>query len=211
MLPTKTVFKKSVPITVVVMILAFASACATRYNPLDDYQELEPATILEAPQPDAERAVSYDPLQVSKGKYLVELLGCGSCHTDGALVGKPNFSKSLAGSRVGIAYTNPLQQKHPGVVYPANLTSDVDTGLGSWSDKDIVRAIQYGVDKHGRQQLPVMPWLAYTKVRDKDAYAIVAYLRSLPPIEHRVPRHVLPGQKTRQAYIHFGVYQSRKP
>ena len=71
--------------------LAFTGSCTTTkpYNPLDDYKELSPATVINAPAPDPARAGNYDAEQVKRGKYMVELLGCPSCHTDGALVGAP--------------------------------------------------------------------------------------------------------------------------
>ena len=165
---------------------------------------------MEAPAPANERSDTLDSVQVKKGKYLVELLGCGSCHTDGALFGEPDYNRRLAGSNIGIAYSNPLQQKNPGIVYPANLTPDPDTGLGSWTEDELVSMIISGIDKHGRQQLSVMPWPSYTRLRSEDALAIITYLRSLAPIRHRVPENVRPGRKALAPYVHFGVYRNKK-
>ena len=170
---------------------------------------MTPVTIMDAPAPDGTRIYGEDASQVTRGKYLVELLGCGSCHTDGALVGLPNDRLRLAGSHIGIAYSDPLRQKHPGVVYPANLTPDQDTGLGKWSDVEIMRMITEGVDKHGRRKLAIMPWPAYTRLAAKDAGAIIAYLRSLSPVEHRVPANVKPGDPAIQPFVYFGVYRKR--
>ena len=105
--------------------LVIMTGCSS-YNPLDDYEELIPVTILNGPE--ASDITSYPPETVEKGQYLVELLGCGTCHTDGALIGEPNANRGLAGSSTGIAYSNPLVQALPGVVYPANLTPDPETG-----------------------------------------------------------------------------------
>ena len=165
---------------------------------------------MDAPLPDEHRSGSYDARQVRHGKYLVEILTCGSCHTDGALIGEPDSSRQLAGSDIGIAWSNPLENKFPGVIYPSNLTSDMATGIGSWSDDEVLEMIRYGIDRHGRQQLSVMPWPAYTKLTDEDAQSIVAYLRSLAAIQHRVPDNVEPGTKAKAPYVHFGVYRSRK-
>ena len=63
---------------------------------------------MDAPVPDPARSVGQDTGQAARGKYLVELLGCGSCHTDGALVGLPDGSRRLAGSHIGIAYLRSL-------------------------------------------------------------------------------------------------------
>lgn len=192
------------------VFLVMSVACAKTLNPLEGYEEVESATMMETPQPDAQRQASYDPEDVQRGKYLVELLSCGSCHTDGALIGEPDHDKALAGSHVGIAYSNPMEHKYPGVIYPANLTPDMETGIGSWTDSEISQIIRTGVDKYGRRHLSVMPFPAYARINDQDAAAIVAYLRSLAPIRHVVPENVNPGQKASSRYVHFGVYQSRE-
>lgn len=191
---------------VTAVLLGSLGSCSTPYNPLDDYRQLEPATILAAPDPDPS---AYPVEAVERGKYLVALLGCGSCHTDGALTGTPVPGHELAGSGVGIAFSNPLAQPRPGVVYPSNLTPDRATGIGARSLEDLVRMIRLGVDEHGGQTIPVMPWPAYATVTDDDATAIAMYLKSLPAVSHRVPDNVRPGQRASAPFVHFGVYQSR--
>lgn len=188
--------------------LAVLGACAAPYNPLDEYEQLSPATQLAAPE--ARAAANFTPDQVARGQYMVSLLGCGSCHTNGALVGTPDMAQLLAGSDTGIAWTNPLAERNPGVVYPANLTPDVETGIGSWSVGEIVAMIRTGVDKHAGQTLPVMPWPGYANLSEDDAVAISAYLLSLPPVRHSVPANVRPGQRAVSPFVHFGVYQSRQ-
>jgi mono/diheme cytochrome c family protein len=148
--------------------------------------------------------------QTDHGRYLVTLLGCGSCHTNGALVGQVRSDQLLAGSDWGIAYTNPLAETNPGVVYPANLTPDPETGIGTWTTAQIVAMITTGMDNHGDQTLPVMPWPAYRAIQPEDALTIAAYLKSLPPVRHQVPADVRPGQRATSPYVHFGVYQSRE-
>lgn len=192
------------------LLPVFLAACSAGggNNPLADYEQLEPATILQAPAADA--GAGFDPLQVEKGRYLVGLLGCGSCHTDGALVGTPVTGRLLAGSDTGIAYSNPLEVDNPGVVYPSNLTPDEDTGIGSWSLDQIVTMIRAGTDNHGVRTIPVMPWPAYANITGEDATAIAMYLKSLPPVRHQVPVNVRPGQRARAPFVHFGVYRSRR-
>ena len=189
--------------------LAFSAGCTTPYNPLEDFESVSPAVELEAPQASASRAAAYPAEQVARGKYLVKLLGCGICHTDGALIGDPNYSLNLAGSHIGIAYTNPLVDKHPGVIYPSNITPDVETGIGSWSESEIIRLLRSGEASHDRQLLAIMPWPTYAWITDSDALGIAAYLRSLPPVKHRVPDNVPAGRKASSPYVHFGVYRSR--
>jgi mono/diheme cytochrome c family protein len=173
----------------------------------NDFEEVIPATQFEVQV----LAGAYSAPDVARGKYLAELLACGTCHTDGALVGRPDKKHFFAGSGVGIAYSNPTTEKYPGVVYPANITPDRTTGIGRWTDAEVVRLMRTGVDNHGQQHMSVMPWPAYHKLTSADAYAITAFLRSLPAVRHQVPSNVKPGTKARAPFVHFGVYQSKRP
>ena len=178
-------------------------------NPLEDYEQLHPTTILDAPGPGAAGIALEDRDNVARGAYLVELLGCGACHTDGALIGEPKIQRSLAGSQIGIAYSNPLEYAYPGVVYPPNITPDEETGIGLWNDQQILSAIREGLGRHGNRRIMAMPWQGYAKISDEDAYAIVSYLRNIEPVRHRVPENVPPGKKAKEQFVHFGVYRSR--
>jgi mono/diheme cytochrome c family protein len=198
---------KAIILTIACGALLIACANTDYYNPLEDYQEVNAATNLDMPTPSV--VTAEDKELVAHGEYLVELLGCGSCHTDGALIGIPDMSRTLAGSSVGIAYTNPLGNKNPGVVFPKNLTSDRETGLGLWTDEQITTAIQAGAGRHGPRRILVMPWQHYTKISAQDIRSIVKYLRSLDPVAHQVPNPIAEGTKSRHPFVHFGVYQSR--
>jgi len=192
-----------------IIMLALISACTSTANdPLAGMRELTPATMMEAPSPVIRQDSAYTPEQVNQGKYMVELLGCASCHTDGALTGNPDMRRHLAGSGTGIAWSNPLRQTNPGVVYPSNITPDVETGIGSWTDEAIIHMIQAGTNPAGGHSLPVMPWRSYAKITDSDLLAIVAYLRSLPAVNHKVPDNVRPGGRATAPFVYFGVYQS---
>ena len=182
------------------------TGCATHPDPLDNYEQVEAAAVLDSPNATTS---DFPAEQVQQGRYLVDLLGCGSCHTDGALIGEPDTTLLLAGSRIGIATSNPLEKSNPGVVYPANLTPDRETGIGDWTLNQIVTLLQSGSNNHGEQTQPVMPWLTYSRLLPDDAKAIAMYLKSIPAIEHRVPANVRPGQRATAPFIHFGIYRSR--
>ena len=185
----------------------FLAACAASVNPLEDYEELDAATIFDAPA--AARVAPENREAVERGRYLVELLGCGSCHTEGALIGEPRMDRWLAGSSVGVAYTNPMEFRFPGVVFPPNITPDEETGIGRWSDRQILAAVRAGAGRHGQNRILVMPWQGYSKLTTDDAMAIVGYLKSLEPIQNPLPENVPPGRRTTERYVHFGVYRSR--
>jgi mono/diheme cytochrome c family protein len=186
--------------------LVLLAGCVT-HDPLAGYEALTPTTVMEAPRPAAAGGTATAD-QVAHGRYLVELLGCGSCHTDGALLGEPRSDRQLAGSDIGIAYTDPMDEIEPGVAFPRNLTPDPATGLGTRSDDQIAQAIRGGANRHGVERLVVMPWGAYSILTDADVYAIVAYLRSIPAVSHEVPDSVPPGERASGPYIFFGTYRS---
>jgi mono/diheme cytochrome c family protein len=192
------------------------SACATETvseaprDPLQDYEELDSTTVLDAPAAEPGRFAPENLHQVERGQYLVELLGCGACHTDGALEGVPDFDKALAGSSIGIAHSSPLGNSNPGIVFPPNLTPDEETGIGLWTDRQIENAIRrIGVGRHSGRRIVVMPWQGYTRMEPEDVKAIVAYLRSIPAVRHKVPDEVMPGQEAENPFVYFGVYRSR--
>jgi mono/diheme cytochrome c family protein len=119
--------------------------------------------------------------QVDRGKYLVTITGCNDCHTPGALLGKPDFSRTLGGSDVGFGIPG------VGTFVGQNLTPDKETGLGNWTTDQIIAAITKGERPDGRKLFPVMPWPALASLTADDAQAIVAYLQSLPPVKNAVP------------------------
>ena len=81
--------------------------------------------------------------------------------------------------------------------------------MGSWSESGIGGLVRGGGASHERQLLKVMAWPTYAWITDSDALAIAAYLRSLPPVKHRVPDNVPVGRMASSPYVHFGVYRSR--
>ena len=121
---------------------------------------------------------SFAETPVERGEYLTEIMVCVECHTPGVLSGQPP-GPMLSGSEVG--YEIPFQ----GVYFGANLTPDNETGLGTWSEDDIVKAIRTGERPDGRILSAVMPSRSFARLTDEDAYAIAAYLKSLPPTSNQ--------------------------
>jgi mono/diheme cytochrome c family protein len=127
------------------------------------------------------QAQAADRAQIERGKYLVTLGGCVDCHTPGYFFGKPDMARMLGGSEVGFEIPG------LGVFHGPNLTPDKETGLGAWSEKEIVTAIQTGKRPDGRELAPIMPWRAFAELRRDDAQAIAVFLKSLPPVDNKVP------------------------
>ena len=132
---------------------------------------------------------------VARGQYLATIGVCTDCHTDGALAGKPDASRYLAGSTIG------FEVPGFGIVYGKNLTPDPETGLGAWTDEEILRALKQGQGRDGRALAPIMPWHAYTVLSAEDSRALVAFLRSLTPIRFAPPANVKPGEKPTAPYM----------
>jgi mono/diheme cytochrome c family protein len=133
--------------------------------------------------------------QVARGKYLVSVISCSDCHTDGSLAGKPDMAHFLGGSSIG------FQIPGLGYFYGSNLTPDKETGLGGWTATQIVTALTKGVRPDGRELAPIMPWRSFANMTSKDAYAVAAYLKSLPPVKHKVPGPFGDSEKPTSPYM----------
>ncbi|MCW5746332.1 MAG: cytochrome c [Alphaproteobacteria bacterium] len=127
--------------------------------------------------------------QVERGKYLVGVAGCNDCHTPGYFFGKPDMQRFLGGSDVG------FEMPGLGTFVGPNLTPDKATGLGNWTTAQIVTALQTGTRPDGRQLAPIMPWQAFANLTPQDALAIAAFLKSLPPVNHKVAGPFGPTEK----------------
>ncbi|WP_436644026.1 c-type cytochrome [Microbaculum sp. FT89] len=131
---------------------------------------------------------SADDAQIARGGYLVGIAGCNDCHTPGYFFGEPDMSRYLGGSDVGFEIPG------LGVFVGRNLTPDKETGIGDWTEEQIVAALQTGLRPDGRMLAPIMPWHAFASLTEDDVNAVVAFLRSLPPVDHAVPGPFGPGE-----------------
>jgi mono/diheme cytochrome c family protein len=138
-------------------------------------------------QAEPQKGVAQD--NVKRGEYLVTIMSCADCHTPGYFFGKPDETRKLAGGDVGFFIPE------LGYFYGRNLTPDRQTGLGDWTDEEVVTAMRTGVRPDGRVLSPNMPWQAFAKLSDDDANAIVAYLRTLKPVSNVVPPPAGPHEK----------------
>jgi hypothetical protein len=120
--------------------------------------------------------------KVKYGEYLAGPLGhCMDCHTT-YVMGVIDMKQLGHGGNV---YNKPFGYTWAAV--SANLTPDPDVGLGKWTDDEIKTAITTGYSRNGRKLLPFMPYGLYSHAQESDLDAIVAYLRSIPPIGGALP------------------------
>ncbi len=133
--------------------------------------------------------------ELARGEYLATIMDCGGCHTGGALMGKPDPARYLAGSEVGFHLPG------LGIFNPSNLTPDEETGLGSWNAEEIIAAIREGERHDGRILAPIMPWMHYAALTDADARALTAYLQSLPAVRFETPRPLGPDEAPDRPYL----------
>lgn len=130
-----------------------------------------------------------DPALVARGQALVEgIVACGNCHTP----------KGPQGDLPGRHLAGGLTIEEPGAfrAVASNITPDPETGIGRWTDAQLLAAIREGRRPDGSLIGPPMPFAFYRNISDADARAIVAYLRSVPPVRNAVERstfsHPLP-------------------
>ncbi|MFP5412221.1 MAG: c-type cytochrome, partial [Gammaproteobacteria bacterium] len=131
--------------------------------------------------------------------YLVNtILACGNCHTPKDAEGRPLEARELAGG--GLSFDLPF---FAGAA--SNITPDRETGIGSWTDEEIARAITQGLRPgHGRlpgTELAVVMWVNFYKaLLPSDLAAVVAYLRSIPAVRNAVPQPVYRKPVRRETY-----------
>jgi mono/diheme cytochrome c family protein len=115
---------------------------------------------------------------IAEGKMEVIEHGCPTCHEP-----KESGVGTLAGQ------TTPQPNTK---AYPANLTPDKETGIGDFTDDQIVHAILHGIDDEDEALCPPMPHFVDEDLPEDEAREIAAYLKSLPAVHHEVPESTCP-------------------
>jgi mono/diheme cytochrome c family protein len=129
--------------------------------------------------------------RIERGTYLAShVTGCLDCHS------KHDWTKysgpMVAGTEgMGGEMFDQKLVGVPGVVYARNITPDAETGIGTWSDDDIIKALTKGISKNGDTLFPLMPYAHFNGMAKEDVLSIVAYLHTLKPIKHEVPKRQL--------------------
>jgi mono/diheme cytochrome c family protein len=117
---------------------------------------------------------------VERGEYLMNgPVACGNCH---------NTRAEDMSFIPGMEFAGGFHIVEPPAfdVYAANITPDPETGIGTWTDQEIIAAIREGKDKEGEITFPPMPVPTYNNMSDDDVNALVAYLRTVEPVHNEV-------------------------
>lgn len=137
--------------------------------------EAEPTSAPEE-EPTATAVAEEEPMAFTgdpdAGRYIATLTGGCGCH----------FNRELGGMAGGNKFEGPF-----GVVYARNITPDLETGIGGLSENDIASLLRTGTGPGGWQLHPIMPYMAFSVLSDKEALDLAAYLFSLDPISNAVP------------------------
>jgi mono/diheme cytochrome c family protein len=124
-----------------------------------------------------DRRFEQTPERVARGKYLIHnVAGCFHCHTPRDAADKSKGVVGLEGAGAELM--------GPGRVVASNITPDRETGIGTWSDDEIARAVREGVGRDGRALFPMMPYMNYRHMSDEDLGSVISYLRTIPAVRH---------------------------
>ena len=137
------------------------------------------------PVPDI--TVSSDPEVIERGRYLaMHVAVCMDCHSTRNW---DYYSGPIVPGTLGQGGERFDEESGlPGVMLSKNITP---YNLGDWSDGELFRGITGGLQKNGDALFPLMPYDAYRTMDEDDLLAIMAYIRTLEPIENDIPKHQL--------------------
>lgn len=138
-------------------------------------------------QPDPAQLVSpEDAALAARGEYLFTVTSCAYCHGDDGSGGAKISMRTF------------------GTLWARNITPDLETGIGSWTDDEIARAIRSGISKGGRQlHWQGMTWDHLSNLDEEDVRAIIVYLGTLPPVRNDIPNPVPPSPNDCEEYTFF--------
>jgi cytochrome c2 len=147
------------------------------------------ATYLALRQPAAARPldlkVEMTPERIARGKHIFTVSDCSGCHSARDFT---RFGGPVVQGHVGEGVEFPKELGLPGRIASRNITPDVETGIGAWTDGEKIRAIREGISRDGTMLFPMMPYKRFRNMSDEDVMSLVAYLNTLAPVKHPVER-----------------------
>lgn len=130
---------------------------------------------------------------IKRGEYLaVHVAACIHCHSqrDFSKFSGPVVPGTEGGG--GSKFDHTILDAIPGTLYSKNITPDPETGIGTWTDDEILRAVTQGINKNGDTLFPIMPYANYNRMAKEDLLSIIAYIKTLKPIKNKVaPRQLM--------------------
>ncbi len=129
----------------------------------------------EITQPNTNGMTVEQKAMAERGMYLYSS-SCTLCHNADARGGQKNNASGL------------------GTMWSRNISPDMETGIGSWDELQIARAIRSGVSKNGRPLMwQAMPWDHFSNLDEEDVRSLAVYLKAIPPVKHQVPLPLPPA------------------
>ncbi len=153
----------------------------------------------------AQAANHYQDNTLEHGKYIATIAGCTSCHTP--LQAEYQNPQSLTLEQIQtlafddkqawdedklLAGGRAFDLGPAGILFTRNITPDLETGIGTWTDEQIKHAVRTGVDKDGKTLFPVMPYHVYNGMADADLESVITYLHSVSAVSNPVPARTIP-------------------
>ena len=166
---------KGVLFLVVVLLLVAGAGVGYLFAKYPDVPAAENVTVVSTPE------------KVARGEYLSNhVSGCVICHAerDATKYGGP-----LKPGTLGAGGEFFGDEAAGFVLYSKNITP---AAIGNWTDGELIRAFTSGVNRDGEPLFPIMPYPRYGRLSREDVESIVAYIRTLKPVEHTVPERKLP-------------------
>jgi mono/diheme cytochrome c family protein len=124
--------------------------------------------------------------RIERGRYLAHHVAvCMDCHSARDW---SQYAGPIAGNLGGGGEKFGKEMGFPGNIYAANITP---SHIGNWTDGEVFRAITTGVNKDGKALFPIMPYQHYGLMDQEDVYSIIAYIRTLDPLQTTTPEREL--------------------
>ncbi len=150
-------------------------------------------SVLPRVAPAAAVVVEATAQRLARGRYLAEhVLLCSECHSDRdwTAYSAPSVPPQGAGRTDCLGADQPMAgvaAKFPGAICFPNITADRASGVGAWTDGELLRAVREGIDRDGHALFPIMPYFIFRHLSEEDARSLVIWIRSLPAVSREHP------------------------
>jgi mono/diheme cytochrome c family protein len=136
-------------------------------------------------QPAADNKADSLKKVLARGEYLTRhVAGCIDCHSKRDMT--TYSGPVIPGTEGGGGFVFDTKLGLPGVIHGRNITPDPETGIGTWTDDEVLRAMTQGISKNGDTLFPIMPYPNFNRMAKEDLMSIIAYIRTLKPIKNQI-------------------------